>query len=318
MISLCPAEIRFRNCKMIFLGNRTIKEIRHHLGSLFSQNQKEALGVKGIKENLVPLLFSYIGKRYEINGGGIYLYRMRLNEEKGKPVDFFHHTDQLGAPLIPTWKGRCNEIGERVLYCSDHPMNCLAELKGLKAGDLVTFITYEVRVGKKIEPVSFVGVDLLQENANLLRSLIADFYGDLKNDPRFKFIKLVDDFMSNEFHLNLDETNNDNVYNATIAWKQLCFERSHSRCLIYPSAVSQLRTANLAIDPDFANDILVPVEANRYRIVEIRSGGTDFVMDHDSQAMLSGYGAINWESIPILREYITHRRVSDNPFEIAE
>jgi len=301
-----------------FISEKSIAELKSDFARLLDQHKKKMLDVVGVKLVLSEYVLGYTGKRYTLNPEEIVLYRARINKDKeGSPVDFFTHTDQLGAPpKKDARKGRCNNAEESILYCSDHPITCLAELRGMKENDFITIIIYEIRKDRKLEPVSFVGVDILKENDSPLQNLIKDFYGDLKIDSDFEKIKLIDDLMANEFRLEMDEEGNHHIYNATIAWRQLCFEYSKSNCLIYPSASSLLKTANYALDTIFANEILVPTEAHRYKIMEIRNG-VDFTIARDNEAALNGFGDINWKTIqPPIIEYITHRRLTGDPFKM--
>lgn len=297
-----------------------LTDIEINLKNLLSYDIKNNLGLIGTKELLMKYLnYLYKGKRYLIDNYSQYLYRVRANIDKnGNPIDFFYHSDELLAPpKKDATKGRCNNWREPILYCSNHPITCIAEIPNLKVGCYYTLITFKLDELKKISPVSFIGVEILRKNDNLLSKFLSDFYKDLKNDPNFDKISKIDLALSKEFQIRLPENDweNKSTYNSTIAWRQLCFEHSQSNCLIYPSAASLLKTANYAFEPEYAKSIMIPIEVNRFKVNQVEDNGLKFVVEIDYTAILNGYGEIEWKpKFPIIEEALTHERLEDNPF----
>ncbi len=269
-----------------------------------------------LKERLYNSMYYYVGKRYKINPVKVYFYRVRVNKDHlGKRVDYFYHTDNLWCPAKKyAKKGRCNDDNEPILYCSNHPITCVAEVKNINEGDYITLITYQAIL--EIQPTSFIGVDTLIENDNLLRDLLSDFYSDLKSDKYFRIIKSVDEIMTKEFREVVNDEKDNFNYNSTIAWRQLCFELSSANCLVYPSASSLLKTSNWAFNPDFAKKALLPIEAHRMRMCKNNSN-IDFEIEIDAKSILNGYGEMTWNTFSPVKKFITHRRMSENPFEFG-
>ena len=276
---------------------------------------KENCTVEELKKQIYQSVIYYIGKRYRINPIETYFYRVRLNKDNtGKVIEYFYHTDNLWSPPSKdAIKGRCNDKNESILYCSNHPITCIAEVKNINEGDIITLITF--KVVDFIQPASFIGVDTLIKNDNLLQDLLANYYNDIKTSTETEIIKSVDHIMTNEFRLNISEKE-DFKYNSTIAWRQLCFELSKANVLVYPSASSLLKTSNWAFNPEHAKQSLRPCEVHRLRICK-NINNIDFEVEVDSKAVLHSYGKINWNKFTAKREFITHRKISDNPFLIG-
>jgi len=292
----------------MLLSDKSIDKIKSDFNRLTEPLIKKNIGLDGCIATLNEYVQGYDAKRLNLHAGNWFLYRARPN----LTTDFFKSTDDLWAPPRGASKGRVNDIGESELYCSDHVITCLAEMRDLKAGDHVTFMTM-IPI-KDINNVSFVCADQLIEFDNILSGLFTSYSKRDVNHPDFEKFQFIDETMTKEFQLKVND-GDEYLYNLTIAWRKLCFKYSKSICLVYPSARSGLHTANFALDPDIAKGLLKPIEASRMKIEW--TDGTRYDIRIDAKADLNGFGVLDWKEIddPKL-ECITHERVSANPFEI--
>src|ERR1022692_1414873 len=105
--------------KKVFLDKKNKEDLISQLSWVLSSEFKRKYGINGCKAAILEFVQGYSAPRYQINPGG--LYRARINKDAdGNPVDYFLHTDNLWAPPAQiTKKGRCNDKGESVLYCSN-------------------------------------------------------------------------------------------------------------------------------------------------------------------------------------------------------
>jgi len=195
----------------MFLDTKNKEDLISQLLWVLSPDFKIKYGIKGCKEAILSFVQGYVPIRYQINPGG--LYRARINKDAyGNPVDYFMHTDNLWAPPIEaTKKGRCNDKGERILYCSNHPITSIVELNPIE-NEYITIITYELDSKINISPVSMVGIESLYKNDNTLREIIKNHYRSLISNPALNNIKIVDEFIAREFQLIVKGRNNDFLY----------------------------------------------------------------------------------------------------------
>lgn len=273
------------------------------------QKTKDVQGMKNAIIEYMTKYTGYAGRPFRLDPG-LNIYRAVLNREKGKPVEFLRpHTDRLFAPPVElAKKGRCGDHGERVLYCCEHPLVSVAELNGLTFGDVVTFLTFNIH--REWAPVCFVNPTPLTLKHSQFNSFISQYF---VNNPRDLVFQMIDEQFGFEYGRIIAD-GDDHLYNSTIAWKHLCFERSDARCLIYPAVTSDLFLANLAFDPDFAKRVLRPIEVNRYRFLEVDTANGRFKIQLEHQAKINDYGDFKLEPIESLPEYVTYWDQGGNPF----
>ncbi len=204
------------------------------------------------------------------------LYRARPNFDcDKKPVDFFTNSTELWAPPRKKIKrqGRCNIIGQSLLYCSSNPLTTLFETKP-NTGTEITIMEYKLAV--EIGPICVVGVnDIIKIGDNHKK-----IFGNHFNNSTKESI-LLDDMISCVFKSKTENSETFPIYNLTNAVTQIFLHNNKNDFipkylippktigLIYPSVETvAVLGANIVMEPRKVKNKLKPNIAYKYKIIK--------------------------------------------------
>lgn len=205
-----------------------------------------------------------------------FLWRARPNfDSKKNRIDFFTHTKELWAPPHKKVKhlGRCNLIGQSLLYCSSNPNTTIFETQP-DTGSELTIMEYKTK--GSIGPLGALGVKEIIKSSDDYHKIFANHFQ--KCD--FNNISL-DDFVSTIFQILKTGKEQFNPYYLTNAITQIMLHKNKVSLipdalvapsaigLVYPSVVTQKSMgANFLLEPASAKKWLTPNFAYKYRIIE--------------------------------------------------
>lgn len=241
------------------------------------------------------------------------LYRARLNIDKmNQKIPFFYKTNDLWAPPFKMVKkqGRCNTIGQSLLYCSTHPVTTLFELSPSEDTE-VTLIQYKCK--SEISPLGIIGADEI--------SLINDKYNKIFGNHLYKKDKKsvdIEYILSLLFRMKSTDEKQITIYNLTNAITQIFLSKEPIKVpdkksyanigLIYPSVETfEPLGVNLALNNALSKPILVPAVA--YKFIVLRKHGEDFydIMFTHKTSRIYENGEMKWEKLNNTHvEHITH------------
>jgi len=195
---------------------------------------------------------------------GIRLHRLRINNSDQD----FENLGELWCPPkhLVTKLGRCNDIGDQVLYLSGGGHTALNELVP-PIGSTVTCVEFELR--KQIEFIEIGAIKHLQREiyfqqyADIHKKGLASYYGT-SNMILLDFI--LKEFLVSEFTKKV-KIGEEYLYKKTIAIAKGIFEMPTIVGIIFPSIKSRLNEINYAIPCHFAEELLIPKRIDVFQIV---------------------------------------------------
>lgn len=194
------------------------------------------------------------------------VHRIRINEN-GK---YFSSLVDLWCPPIDKIKkiGRCNDVGEQILYVSGGGDTALREINP-PVGSIVTCLECEV-----VENIRLFEIGVLKNNQRelFLQQLqkmhinsLEHFYNNDKSlidlDSKLK------DYIVEEF-TKCVEVGEEHLYKKTISIAKYFLSNPTIEALMFPSIKSDLLTINYAIPKEIADRKLKPTRVDVMRIGE--------------------------------------------------
>lgn len=237
------------------------------LNQLINNFKKKDSKTTSIEEYLKDFtsLVTYFGfATFEIPAT-IKIHRARINDNEKD----FTYLKELWCPPIDKIKkvGRCNEMGEQILYMSGGGDTALREINP-PIGSIVTCLECEV-----IENIRSIEIGVLKNNqreiylqqtAAIHKTMLNEFYGGNKKlidlDIKLKNY-LVDEFTK---YVGVGE---EHLYNKTISIAKYFLSVPTIETLTFPSIKSNLQNINYAIPKNFAETKLKPLRVDVFRIV---------------------------------------------------
>ncbi|GAB3667289.1 hypothetical protein GCM10028791_43000 [Echinicola sediminis] len=186
----------------------------------------------------------------------IKVHRIRINDGD----KLFYSLNDLWCPPkhLITRLGRCNDIGDQMLYVSGGGHTCLSETNP-KIGDTVTCVEFEVA-----EKFNVVEIGVLQ---NIKREKYFQQYAALNNygthyfyngnDNLIKLDKTLKEFIIKEFTKTVLPEEGF-LYKKSIAITKHFLGAPEIKGIMYPSTKMDLKDLNYAIPAEFAKDLLIP------------------------------------------------------------
>lgn len=220
---------------------------------------------------LLTTYFAFI--RFEIPAK-IKMHRIRINEfEKD-----FTLLNELWCPPVEKIKkiGRCNDIGEQVLYFSGGGDTALREINP-PIGSIVTCLECELVENIKLYEIGVLKNNqrelFLQQLKNMHKDALNQFY---KNDKILIDLDTkLKDFIVEEFTKYV-EVGEEHLYKKTISIAKYFLSNPTIEALMFPSIKSNLLNINYAITKEFADRKLKPIRVDVFRIVEPINNCTRF------------------------------------------
>ena len=191
------------------------------------------------------------------------MHRIRINDD-GKEFDMLN---ELWCPPVDviTKLGRCNDVGDQILYMSGGGHTALNEINP-KDGDLVTCLECEL-----VENITVIDLGAsnnlqreayLQQYSRLNKNAAFIFY---KNQNLLKLDKILKNYIIKEFTQKVD-SGQEYLYKKTVAISKAFFEAPNIEGIMFPSIKSELKELNYAIPILFANKCLKPTRVDVFRM----------------------------------------------------
>ena len=272
----------------------------HPLQSYFTEKNLTTFSVKEWKAIFSEQLSGlYSTAPYSLNPE--FLFRARINFDKKKKVDFFKKTKELWSPPknIITEQDRCSAKGQNLLYCSTNPTTTIFEMKP-PTGTEITIIRYKI-----LSEIGLLGAVGVKEIMKINDSYKAVFCNHFKKVPPSS--EMIDDILSDIFKLRAKHTKTFPLYNLTNAVSQIFMNKQKTSGkkndhtaesligLVYPSVETEkILGMNMVMNPQKVKNILIPVVAYKYRILERHDDHHyDILLTHQTRA-INRTGELIW------------------------
>lgn len=210
-------------------------------------------------------------------------YRARIhNNLKGNSKEsvlheFSHEGEFWNPPAEFTPLGRCNDVGESLLYCSTSWETAILECKP-KVGKYISVISFRlkdkekfpfVEIGSRINPI---GVQYLSQIKSLIENeMFADYDFENRNDE----YKKMDVFLDDLFHLKINHKNKF-LYKLSIAVTkcmmkniQMGYTLKQMHGMIYSSIERDMKNYNILFRPNHARMMFSLYEVQTFEILEV-------------------------------------------------
>jgi hypothetical protein len=267
------------------MKNKTVNDINSLIRKIESCDGK----------NIDESLFNFVGNL--LNGAGlahsIFAAPIIPKEllEKGygcyrtrkiKSIEEIYNVDHLWALKSEDVKsiGRCNKLGQSILYCSNHQATTFTELD-LQPGDIYVSTRYETKLPIESHYITIIilGDDItkyyLDNEFNPDKHV--DFRTQLNQKNRIKH-DLIDRFVTRMFQ-NKVFNQNAHHYNITSAITNFYFNCLEAKAIelggiIYPSVKAEYGSFNMAIKDEYARKNLEIRSSVFYKITSVK--GTNY------------------------------------------
>jgi hypothetical protein len=246
------------------------------------------------------LAFTFTTKPYNVNPNFLFRARINLDSDK-KTIDYFNHVDELWAPdkMWVKKQGRCNEIGQSILYCSTCLMSTLFEVKP-DTGNELTFIEY--RTFERIKQLGAVGIREIVTIGDDYKDLFGNHFANSS-----VVSQTLDNILSDIFKSKTENTETHPIYNLTNAILQIFLHEPQEDIvpndqkppkfngLIYPSVeTTKITGMNMALEPLAVKPLLKPHIAFKYKVLKKHSEHLyEIILTHMSKE-INPDGKIQW------------------------
>lgn len=242
------------------------------------------------------------------------LFRARVNVDKdGNKIDFFTKTSELWAPTDQdvTKQGRCNPIGQSLLYCSSSLLTALYEVRP-KPNQDITIIEYE-SVGE-IGLLGILGVNSLIPVSSDYEKIFKEHHEHMTEKAL-----LLDNHFAEIFKSKDENSNEFPIYNLTNALSKIFLTNTKTdlfpphtispsfKGLVYPSVATRKALGmNMAFYPNEVKGALKALRAYKYKILEKYSEHKYAVVGTHYTNDISDNGIFSWVENPKCRVEITN------------
>jgi hypothetical protein len=243
---------------------------------------------------------------YSINPGFLYRARSNWDNNNKSVIDIFTNSDDLWAPLPNNIhkQGRCNNIGQSLLYCCVHdPTITLFELSPEENTEM-TVMEYEVK--GNIGPLGVLGIKEISLLGDDFKKIFGNHFDKLPQASNE-----LDDFLSSVFNIRDNE-----IYNLTNAITRIFLSDQKADIIPnfikppksigfgYKSVASDIGGMNIALEPDEVKDVLIPNIAYKCKIIK-RYDQHCYSIQWTHQTNKIENGKLFWESKVREVEHIT-------------
>ena len=219
------------------------------------------------------------------------LYRARIHNHlegnvRGEILNTFVHEGEFWNPPAESIKdfGRCNDIGQSLLYCSNSWETAIAEVRPVE-GNYLSMAVYRIKedgLGSRISPV---GIQYLSQIESLAANQMLE---DYKISDKKEIIDM-DNFLDELFHL---EVGNEEKYkyklsiavtNCLMKNIQIGEALKTMHGIMYSSIVRDKKNYNLLLRPTHARTIYQLYQVQTFKVIKSSEGKVSL------QLMRNGY-----------------------------
>ena len=221
-----------------------------------------------------------------ILNAGTPVYRARIEERPTHIRDLSYPAPAL-APL-----GRVNRAGAPVFYCSAAREGALFEVAP-SLGATVAVVKWITTKPMVVHPVGYS----LSAFNQLQSKRDSESWVGFFSEPGGSAHAEITDFLATTFVRVIGPGESSDFYKLSVAIAEMLFAQDMFDGLLYPTIALAAGSDNLAIKPTFVDQHLQFVEAELFRVQEVRDQGFE-VLPLDLARHVEPDGAVAWRGRP--------------------
>jgi hypothetical protein len=196
-------------------------------------------------------------------------------------------------------RGRFNEVGQSVFYCSDKISSAVEEMRP-SFGDIITILVAGAKTPGADIAVAHVGIhraiaesEVTNDMGGGLRA-VEEWVQHLETlHIRARWLA-IDDFLTDISTSVYADVERDNRYKLTNALARILMEQEGIEGIIYPSVAADMTAFNICLPPKQADQYFYPFEAWEVEVVTPPLNGEGSIVKFLRHGIVSDSGKITW------------------------